>query len=59
MAQPFQKWLASSVDVIGTADSRNSGKQEVLIAADANGSPAAASGSDVKGSASKRSKKKG
>lgn len=59
MAGPFQKWLASSVDIIGAADSKNAAKDELSIAGEGNGSPAVASGSDVKASASKRSKKKG
>lgn len=57
VAQPFQAWLASSVNVIGDVDSKNAGRDEGSIATATNGAPTT-SGSEAVGTASKRQKKK-
>jgi signal peptidase complex subunit 2 len=68
VAKPFQQWLASSVEAIGDVDGKNAGRDErdELAAPTAeverieqgNGS-ATATGTEGKGKASKKGKKKG
>ena len=58
VALPFQQWLASSIQVIGDADSKNAATEEQeVIESEVNGAPSA-SGVDSKVKGSKRSKKK-
>ncbi|KAK1064600.1 signal peptidase complex subunit spc2 [Friedmanniomyces endolithicus] len=68
VAKPFQQWLASSVEAIGNADSKNalrderdeiaSPSPELELTPQGNGT-AEASGTDGKAKGSKRSKRKG
>lgn len=61
VAQPLQKWLASSVETIGEADPKNAGKDEkraLESSIDVNGAAAATGLESGTGQGSKRGKKK-
>lgn len=58
VAQPFQKWLAGSVNVIGEEDVKNASVDEKVLAPSPNGA-AMATSVDTPTSSSKRNKKKG
>ena len=65
VAQPFQKWLATSIEMIGNADLKNAARDERdelaspgMPDAEVNGTPRA-TGNDSRSKGSKRSKRKG
>ena len=62
VAQPFQKWLAGSVGVIGEADLKNATKTEEAVSvpkAELNGTPSASGADAGQAKGTKRGKKKG
>jgi signal peptidase complex subunit 2 len=60
--QPFQQWLATNVDVIGQADSKNASKREkadLSSSTELNGTTSASGADGGSGKGTKRSKRKG